>query len=357
MTPLNSVLQSICIVRLSALGDVLMLVPLVRTLQQHFPTATITWVISKPAYDLVADLDGVEFILIDKPNSVQDYWRFYQCMRGRRFDVLLATQACLRANILYACIRAIRKIGYDKIRAKDLHPWFIHEMIQPGHDHTLDGFLKFASHLGITSHEVRWDLPIAEKDTAWALAHIPEGSGPLLLVNPAASKPERAWLPERYIEVILYAQKRWQARVVLTGGPGADDQRLGALISAAAPVVNLIGKSKPKQLLALIRAADVLLCPDTGPSHMGAAVGTPVLALHAVTSAAVSGPYPFRHLAVDYYPEAMVSVLGKTEATNVWGTHAHGAETMALIPTDIVKRRLDEILENGRACAHGFVVS
>ena len=146
--------KSICIVRLSALGDVLMLVPLIRTLQAQLPTTRLTWVISRPAYDLVEGMDNVEFIVINKPNSLFDYWQFKKQMRGRYFDVLLAAQASFRANLLYPLIHASRKIGYDSVRAKDGHGWFVHEAILPGHDHTLDGFLKFAAALGIEKNEI-----------------------------------------------------------------------------------------------------------------------------------------------------------------------------------------------------------
>ncbi len=321
-----------------------MLVPLVRTLQANFPETRLTWVISRPAYDLVEGMDGVEFVVIDKPKGLSDYWRFKKKMRHRHFDVLLATQASFRANLLYACIRASRKIGYDPIRAKDGHGWFVNETIAPGHDHTLDGFLKFAEALGVEKKQIRWDLPIQETDYAWARAHLPTAQGPILLVNPAASKPERSWLIDRYIAVIKHVQTHRQASVVLVGGPGDYDKCLGAAIAAAVPVTNLIGKTKPKQLLALISLADVLLCPDTGPSHMAAAVATPVVALHAVTSADVSGPYTYRHLSVDYYPTAIRTVLKKTPESNVWGTHAHGDSTMELVPIEDVIARLDQLI-------------
>ncbi|CEG62050.1 glycosyltransferase family 9 protein [Legionella micdadei] len=335
-------IKSICVVRLSALGDVLMFVPLVRTLQANLPDAAVTWVISPPAYDLVAGMDGVEFIVINKPNNLADYWRFKKQLKGRKFDVLLASQASFRANLLYPLIRAPRKIGYDKVRAKDGHSWVINETITPGHDHTLDGFLKFASALGIEKKELRWDLPISQTDHAWARAHIPPGK-PTLVVNPAASKPERSWPVERYIEVIKEAQKRWQVQVVLTGGPGGYDRTLADEILKQVECTDLVGKTKPKQLLAVISHAQAVLCPDTGPSHMGAAVGTPVVALHAVTSANVSGPYTFRHLAVDCYPEAVTTVLNKTAETTIWGTHAHGEETMKLVKVDAVLTKLESL--------------
>ena len=337
-------IKSICIVRLSALGDVLMLVPLVRTIQANFPQATVTWVISRPAYDLVEGMDGVEFVVIEKPNTLLDYWRFKQQMRDRHFDVLLATQASFRANLLYACIKASRKSGYDKVRAKDGHGWFIHERIASGHDHTLEGFLRFADALGIREKHIRWDLPIQEADYAWARAHLPKGPGLVCLINPAASKPERSWSAERYIAIINYMQSRWQANVILVGGPGAFDRALGDAILEQVSLIDLIGKTKPKQLLALICLADLLICPDTGPSHMAAAVATPVIALHAVTSSDVSGPYPYRHFSVDSYPEAVSVILKKTPDTNQWGTHAHGPDTMNLVTVDAVIARLEMVL-------------
>ncbi len=337
-------IKTLCIVRLSALGDVLMLVPLVRTIQTHSPHTAITWVISEPAYDLVKGLEGVEFIIIKKPQFLIDYWRFRQLIKRRKFDVLLATQASLRANLLYPLIPAVRKIGYDRLRAKDAHLWFVYESIQSGRDHTLDGFLRFAHAIGLDKPVIRWDLPILEKDRQWACKQLTQFKGKIILINPAASKPERSWLVEGYVAVIQYLQSHYQAEVILIGGPGAYDKQLGEQITAHVQVHNLIGQTKLTQLLALISQADLLLCPDTGPSHMAAAVATPVIALHAVTSKDVSGPYIYRHLAVDAYPQAVQVVLNRTVESNVWGTQAHGHSTMQLVTVDAVIAQLDHVL-------------
>jgi heptosyltransferase I len=337
-------IKSICIVRLSALGDVLMLVPLVRTLQSAFPEATITWVISKPAYYLVEGLSGVEFIVIKKPRSIADFYRFKGRMSGAHFDVLLATQASFRANLLYPLISATRKIGYDRLRAKDGHGWFIREAITPGCDHTLEGFLKFATALGVRAQKIQWDLNLTQEDRAFTQFILPVNRKLIVVVNPAASKPERSWLVGRYIAVIQYLQTVWNATVVLTGGPSDYDRQLGKKITAGVEVIDVIGQTKPKQLLALIQMADLMICPDTGPSHMAVAVGTPVVALHAVTSSAVSGPYTWRHWAVDFYPIAVEKFLKKTWPNQPWGMHAHSADAMALVSLEAVKARLDEVI-------------
>lgn len=336
-------INSICIVRLSALGDVLMLVPLIRTLQAGLPDAKLTWIISRPAYDLVEGMDGVEFIVIDKPNSLADFWRFKQQMRDRVFDVLLAPHASFRTNLLYPLIKAKRKIGYDLHRANDGHRWFVKERITPGKEHTLEGFLKFAEPLGITQKVIRWNLPITQADYTWAENHLPD-EGSIMVVNPAASKPERSWPVDRYIEVLQQAQERWGVQVILTGGPGDYDKYLAEQIMNVVPAINLTGKTRPKQLLAVISKADVVLCPDTGPSHMATAVNTPVVALHAVTNPFVSGPYIFKHLVANRFPQAVEKVLGVTYEQHVWGTHVHGDEAMKLISVTEVMEQLSKVL-------------
>lgn len=334
--------DSICLVRLSALGDVLMFVPLVRALQQHYPNASLTWVISPFAHQLVSEMDGIEFIILDKPNALKDYWRFWRQMRQMRFDVLLAAQASLRANLLYPLIRAKRKIGYDKARAKDGHQWFIHESIEPGRDHTLEGFLKFGRVLGLPDQKPEWRMPIDNAAYDWAREHIEHK--PAIVVNPAASKPERSWSVASYIKVIQYIQSRFDVQIVLTGGP--DDKVLGDEISASVEVTNLIGQTKPKQLLALIDLATLVLCPDTGPGHMASAMNTKAVALHAVTNPDISAPYSSRQHAINAYPEALKRCSNQSVEDARWGTQVHKDWAMELVSVDKVIAKVGQLLIN-----------
>lgn len=335
-------IKTICVVRLSALGDVLMLVPLIRTLQSNFPHASITWIISPPAFDLVRGMEGVEFIVINKPKGPADYWNFKKQLKGRIFDVLLATQANFRANLLYPLINASRKIGYDFYRAKDGHKWFINETIKSAKEHTVEGFLKFSEALGIKKVTMRWDLPISAMDKEWAVQQLPK-EGPILAINPAASKPERSWPVENYVAVIKAAQRRWGAQVVLTGGPGILDRQLANAIKSEVECIDLVGKTTPQKLLAVISKAKALLCPDTGPSHMATVVNTPVVALHAVTNSQISGPYLFKHLVVDCYQESVETILKIPIEQIPWGTKVHSKEAMKLIKVEDVLTKLESI--------------
>lgn len=131
----------------------------------------------------------------------------------------------------------------------------------------------------------------------------------------------------------------------LNWGPGDHDKSLAEQIVKEIPAINLVGKTRPKQLLAVLSKAKAVLCPDTGPSHMAAAVGTPVVALHAVTNPCISGPYTFQHLVVNRYSQAVQAVLGVSPEKNIWGTQVHGYEAMKLITVDDVMDKLTEIFQ------------
>jgi heptosyltransferase I len=330
----------ICIVRLSALGDVCLVVPLVRTLQRNFPGAQITWVIGQAAHQLVDGLDGVEFIVVDKARPLAN-WRQ---LRKRNFDALLAVQASLRAHVLLTAIRAPVRIGFDSNRAKDFHGWCINRSIPPGEQHLLDSFLSFASVLGAKEQVIEWRLPVTESDHAFARANLPGDDVTWLAVNPMASKPERNWLPDRYAAVIDHAVATWNWKVVVTGGPGPAEsafvREVLATVKHKDAIRNLAGKTTPKQLAAVLARTRVLLAPDTGPVHIATAMGKPVIGLYAVAPAKLSGPYRSRELAIDRFPEAVRTILGKDPARVPWGTRVHTPKAMELIQVDEVIEKL-----------------
>ena len=336
----------IAIVRLSALGDVTLMLPTIHSILQRYPKAIITWIIGRSAYSLLAGLPGVEFIVIDKPNSISDYWRFRQQLHDREFDVLLAMQASLRANLLYPFIRAKRKIGYDNQRAKDGQRWFIDESIPFAPEHLLDSFFAFAKTIGVMEKVLRWEIPIDETTQNWATSLLTDLPRPLLVVNPAASKPERTWRSERYIEVIRAAQQRWHAHVILTGGNSDVEKTIGVTIQSAIGnnITNLIGQTSPKQLAALLQQCHCLLAPDTGPAHIANAMGTPVVSLFAVAPPQLSAPYLHQDLVVNRFPDAVRELLKQDPANITWGTRVHDSAAMDLISVDEVMGKLALVL-------------
>ncbi|HRN62240.1 MAG TPA: glycosyltransferase family 9 protein, partial [Luteimonas sp.] len=246
--------RSICLLRLSALGDVTHVLPLVHTLRTAWPEVAISWVIGKGEFRLLEGLPGVEFITYDKKTGIKGMRALRRQLAGRRFDALLQMQVAARANLLSAFIPATRRVGYDRSRSKDLHGLFINERIpdRPG-IHVLDAIGSFCEPLGLRQQRVRWDMPVPDDAHAWARAQWPDDGDPVLAISPCSSHVRRNWFPDRYAAVADHAAAQgW--RVVLCGGRSQLERDTTDAILAAmqAPALDLAGKDILKQLPALL---------------------------------------------------------------------------------------------------------
>ena len=340
----NTPPQSLCLLRTSALGDVTHVVPIVRTLQAHWPQTRLTWVIGKLEHKLVGDLPGVEFIVFDKGACWHGFRSLRTQLAGRHFDALLHMQVALRANLLSALIHAPLRIGYDHARSKDLHGLFVNRRIaERSGEHVLDAMASFLEPLGLKQATVRWDIPIPAQAEAFAMQHLPVDA-PTLLVSPCSSHTVRNWQPERYAAVMDHATTKLDWRIALCGGPSAHERAFGDAIveKAKNKPIDLIGKDTLKQFLALARRASLVLTPDSGPMHMANAVGTPVLGLHAASNPQRSGPYSDRRWCVDRYDAAARKFRGKPAAELAWGTKLEYPRVMDLIEVNDVIERLEE---------------
>lgn len=340
----------IAIVRFSALGDVVMVSAAVRALQQCLPDAAITWITSPLAYALLKGMDGVNFEVMEKPRSWADYRAFYRAFRTREFDVVLAMQANLRINLLYPALRAPVKIGFDRTRAREGQWLFCDRRIPFADNHLVDSFLSFVETLTGKPVSAIWDLPVGDSDMAWAREQLVKLPKPWVAIHPHASKTERNWLPERYAEVLKETVIRWNGGVLLTGGNSPAELSLCDDLAQHAPghVLNLCGKSTPKQLAALLGLADVLIAPDTGAVHIARAMGTPVVGLYAVASPLLTGPYQRLEYCVDRYPQAVNKFLGKASDALPWNTRVHHPDAMSLIEVADVILRLEKLLGQKR---------
>ena len=338
--------RSLCILRLSAIGDTCHVVPLIHTLRRAWPDCRITWIIGAVEAKLMRLLPDVELIPVDKRRLHSEWFRLRRALGQRHFEALLDIQVSLRANLLSTLVRADVKLGFDRARARELQWLFTTARIPPRErEHVLDGFLGFAAALGARERVLEWNLNLPEDARRYAAALI-QDERPTLLLNPASSHPLRNWRVERYAAVADHAAKRHGMRVILCGGSDPRERELGAAIRAAAraPLVDQIGRDTLPGMLALLARATLLIAPDTGPVHMATAVGTPVIGLYAATNPARSGPYLSRDWCVDRYPQAAQRFLGKAPEELAWWTKIERPGVMDLVETDAVIERLDAFM-------------
>lgn len=351
---LVSFAMKICLFRLSALGDVVHALALVRRIQTHWPDAQITWVIGKFEHKLVGDVAGVNFVPVDKKQGWAARKQLAAQMAGQEFDALLLCQIAFRAGMLASVIRARRRIGYDWGRSKELHSWFIRERIAaPTHfQHVHELLQSFADALSVPAAPTRWDLPIPDEAHAFAAEHLP-GTQPTLIISPCSSHRLRNWHPGGYAALAAHAVSRYGLRVALCGGPSAIEREMADAIKGQCPValVDLVGKDTLKRAMALMQRSIAVLTPDSGPMHIANALGVPVLGLHAASDARRSGAYGNLRYTVDCFPAACEKYLHKAHADTPWGTKIEYEGVMDLIPIPAVIEKLDLLMAD-RAAAN-----
>ncbi len=343
---LESPPASVCLLRLSAIGDTCHALAVLRRLQDAWPTTRFTGVIGRFEQRLMSLLPDVEFISYDKRGGLAEIRRLRAVLVGRRFDVLLHMQIALRASLLSTLIRAPVRLGFDLRRGRELQWLFTNARIPDrGDQHVLDGLMGFADALGAPLAPLRFDVPLPPAALAYALALVPDGR-PTLLVSACSSHALRNWRPERYAAVADHATQAHGMRVILCGGPGPVERAMADAIlgHARSPIVDQVGKDTLPELLALMARARAILTPDSGPAHMATLVGLPVIGLYAATNPARSGPYLSLAHCVDRYADAARQFLGREPGDLPWTTKIERPGVMDLISLADVQGRLDALM-------------
>lgn len=343
-------INSICILRLSAIGDVCHAVAAVQAIQAVHPDASITWVIGKIEYKLLEGLSGVDFIIFDKSLGKHAYTQLKADLGDKKFDVLLHMQVALRANIAAKTISAKRKIGYDWSRAKELHTLFTNERIKAQTQaHVLESFFAFAEKIGVpesAKHKLSWNIPVSADDDAFAEEHC-SADKVTLIIAPSASKAERNWTVDGYAGIADYATTKG-FNVLLCGGPSDSEKQLGSDIQSTAQssIESLIGQTSLKQMLALLKKADLVIAPDTGPAHMAVTQGTPVIGLYAHSNPKRTGPYLYQDYIVEVYHKHLLKQYSKTDSHLPWGTRVKGKDLMMDISIETVIEQFDKACDD-----------
>lgn len=276
--------RSICIVKLGAIGDVVNSLPFVCRLRAGFPAARITWVIAPLAHELVRGHDAVdEFLVLDVkrrstlPGIARD-------LRRRRFDLAIDLQRILKSGLITRVTGAARRLGFDRARCKELNWLFTNERIPPCPEPgvTVAQYLEFADHLGLPEREPEWRLPHDE----W------EAEAPRVFLNIGASKPANQWPLEHWSDLAHGLARSMPAeRIALGGGP--QDRALADEILRRGPggMLDTVGRLSLRESAGLIAASSVFVGGDTGPMHMAAALGTPLVALFGAADPRRTGPF------------------------------------------------------------------
>jgi heptosyltransferase I len=222
LLPLTEPPRSVCLLRLSALGDTCPVVPLLRALQAAWPACRFTWVIGRIEERLMRLLPGVEFITVDKRAGWRSLIALRRACAQREFDLLLHLQLAVRASLYATQIPARIRLGFDRARAREGQWLFSNAQIPAAEcEHVLDSFLGFARALGVDPGTPRWNLALPAEALTYAEGWMPDlaSATRTLVISACSSHTSRNWRAERYAAVARHAIRRHGMQVLLTGGP------------------------------------------------------------------------------------------------------------------------------------------
>jgi lipopolysaccharide heptosyltransferase I len=289
------------IVRLGALGDVVHAIPVAAALRRAFPAARIDWLVSakhREILDLVPVIDRL-LGLNDRGDATggASFVAAVRELRRARYDVALDLQGLIKSALLARSSGAPRVVGFSSRYARERGArLFYTDAHDPGRGglydsretrHVVDINLGLLAAVGVTSPAR--EFPIEAVDSAAARAMLDRSGGRYALLNPGAAWPNKRWPPERLAAVACQLRARHGLRSVVLWGPG--EEALAAEVVRAADGAALLSpRTTIADLVALARGAALMVSGDTGPTHIAAALGTPIVGIYGPTRPARNGP-------------------------------------------------------------------
>ena len=293
----------ILVVRLGAIGDVVNAQVVANAIKEARPQSLVGWVVHDLARPLLEGHPAVDRVHVLRRGEGLGGWRSMGAeLRREGYGLALDLQRIFKSGALARSSGAPRVVGFDRGRSKELGWLWSTERIAAGRPgtHMLEWYLEFVDHLGLPRPLVLHRLPSDAEAAAWAEAEVSAVGGAPVLVNIGASKPRNRWPPERFGELVARLARSLDAPVGLTGGPD-DLERVACVQEAAGEGTRArtwVGRTSLLQLAELARRARLFVCCDTGPMHLAAAVGTPVVALFGPADPRRTGPWGPGHQVV-----------------------------------------------------------
>ncbi|MFH1491004.1 MAG: lipopolysaccharide heptosyltransferase II [Pseudomonadota bacterium] len=305
-------LESMLIVKLSAIGDVVHTLPLLEVLRKNYPGATIDWVVEEEASRLLEGHEGIDHLIVSRRKSWQkgllkinsqrtafgEIVRFIRELRAHEYDLVIDMQGLFKSGLLTGLARGKRKIGFTGGREGSALFLTEEPYVFDYNRHALDRYLTAADVLGCRKAAWEGRIPVSQADRE-AVDRVLDEKGiknkRLVAINPMARWNTKLWDPEKFARLADRVEKELGGRIIFTGSlkdRAVIDRMMKAM--AGSPL-NLAGKTGLRELAYLYSLCRLLITTDTGPMHIAAAMGCPVAALFGPTAPRRTGPYGKGH--------------------------------------------------------------
>lgn len=307
--------KKICIIRLSALGDIVNTSAFVNRLRKGYPDAHITWILQPLTYDLVKNNNSVDrCIIFDRKGGI-DAWKSIAAeLADEYFDLVFMLQVSLKASMISFLVKGDVKLGFDFSRSREMQWLFSNRKIPASKPaHVLDQFFEFLDYAGVPDCPVDWGFSFTEDEIAFRDDFFKPISRPVISFVIASSNVEKDWHAEGYAEVMDYVDSVLGFQPMIIGGPSSWEKELADHIVSLCRCEPVIALEKPiRKTLVQLAGSAVVVAPDTGPMHMAVALNVPTVALYGYSDPRRCGPYMrFQDLLIDKYnlPEEFIETI------------------------------------------------
>jgi lipopolysaccharide heptosyltransferase I len=292
--PLPLAPQRILIILLGAIGDVTRALPVLTRLRRAYPAAHIAWAVEPTAAPLLDYHPALnEILLYHRPRGLLAFVPFLRDIRRHRFDFVLDLQRHAKSGLVSWWSGAPLRLGFHRQNGKEGNWLFnTHTIAQvPDFSLKLRQYLAFTAALGLPDDGIHFELrlrPEEEQQVETLLASTPRPFAAFFL---GSRWPSRFWFPQATAAVTTALQRDYGMGIVLLGG--RDEATFAREVSDAVggTLTNLSGQTSLRDLIGIFSRARLAFGPDSGPMHIAAATGTPVISLWGATSPVRSAPW------------------------------------------------------------------
>jgi lipopolysaccharide heptosyltransferase I len=295
--------RQILIVRLGSLGDIVHGLPVAAALRERWPAARLDWLVDRRNVEILRLVPVLDHVLVLETPTARGWLDVLREIRPVRYDAAIDLQGLLKSALLARLSGARRVIGFASthLRERTAAP-FYSERVDPGPvTHVMHKNAALARALGVTDLPLRFPLTTGASPALAVVRHdlgvAPDsgGAGPhprdrFALINPGAAWLNKRWLPDRFGKVAAFVRERFGLSSIVLWGPG-EEARAREVADASGGAARLAPATTIADLVELSRAASLMISGDTGPLHIAAAVGTPIVSLFGPTDPQRNGPW------------------------------------------------------------------
>lgn len=275
------------------IGDAVMTTPALGRIRAAFPDAEIVIVANLLVAQMFTHHPYCDRVIVfdkkGKHAGVMGFLRFCRMLRRERFGLAILFQNAIEAALMAALALIPHRAGYRTDGRGLLLNFGVLARDSKHGLHHVDYYLSMLDDLDLTGDVLPPILKVRSDEQGWAGERLPGKSW--VAINPgAAYGSAKRWIPERFAEVADHLVTTYGVRIVLTGGPAEGEIGADIVKSMQHRPLNLIGQTSVRQMMAVLERCILMVTNDSGPMHVGAALGVPIVAIFGPTDHTTTSP-------------------------------------------------------------------